>query len=290
MSLPADLPAFATLLAHVKQEIRGAQTRAARAATSELLLLYWRIGRLILEQQAQQGWGAKVIEQLATELQREFSGMQGLSARNLNYMRRFAQAYPEEAFVQVTLAQIPWYHHLTLLEKVKDESTRLLYIEATARHAWSRDVLVHQIESGYHHRQGQAVTNFARTLPAADSELAQQTLKDPYLFDFLTLAADYKERDLQRGLLRSYWNSAAASLMWGSRCHWWLAGRTTFWICSFTTCSCAPTWSLNSKSRSLNLNTLANSTSTWRQWTNNGDMHKMALRLGYSCVRAVTMW
>ncbi|GAB2470910.1 hypothetical protein GCM10011375_38420 [Hymenobacter qilianensis] len=109
--------------------------------------------------------------------------------------------YPNEAFVQASLAQIPWYHHLTLLEKVKDESTRLLYIEATARHGWSRDVLVHQIESGYHRRQGQAVTNFTRTLPAADSELAQQTLKDPYLFDFLTLTTGFKERDLQRGLL-----------------------------------------------------------------------------------------
>ncbi|OUJ69070.1 PDDEXK nuclease domain-containing protein [Hymenobacter crusticola] len=201
MSLSTDLPAFATLLAHVKQAIRQTQLQAVRAANRELLVLYWRIGRLILDQQAQQGWGAKVIDQLAAELQREFPAMQGLSARNLKYMRRFAQAYADETFVQATLAQIPWYHHLTLLEKVKDAAMRLLYVEATARHGWSRDVLVHQIESGYHLRQGKAVTNFARILPPADSELAQQTLKDPYLFDFLTLTDNFKERDLQRGLI-----------------------------------------------------------------------------------------
>ncbi|QIL78282.1 MULTISPECIES: YhcG family protein [Hymenobacter] len=201
MPLSVDPAAFGSLLDHLKREIHRAQLRAIRAANGELLGLYWRLGRLILDQQAQQGWGAKVIDQLAKALQQEFPAMKGLSARNLKYMRRFAHTYPDAEFVQATLAQIPWYHHLTLLEKVPDAATRQLYVGATARHGWSRDVLVHQIESGYHLRQGQAVTNFARTLPAAQSELAQQTLKDPYLFDFLGLSDEVKERDLQRGLL-----------------------------------------------------------------------------------------
>ena len=153
--------AFAPLLNQLKTEIRTARLRASRAANAELLGLYWRIGRLILAQQQVQGWGAKVIDQLSAELRREFPAMKGLSARNLKYMRRFAEAYPDAVFVQATLAQIPWYHHLTLLEKVPDEATRLHYITATTQHGWSRDVLVHQIEAGHHRRQGQAITNFA---------------------------------------------------------------------------------------------------------------------------------
>ncbi|MVN79257.1 DUF1016 family protein [Hymenobacter sp. HMF4947] len=196
-------PAFplAPLLDQLKTAIRTARLRATQAANAELLGLYWHIGQLILAQQQVQGWGAKVIDQLSAELRREFPTMKGLSARNLKYMRRFAEAYPDAAFVQATLAQIPWYHHLTLLEKVADEATRLHYITATAQHGWSRNVLVHQIESGHHRRQGQAITNFAATLSPEQSELAQQTLKDPYLFDFLALTDTVLERDLQRGLL-----------------------------------------------------------------------------------------
>lgn len=172
-----------------------------RAANAELLGLYWRIGHLILAQQQAQGWGAKVIDQLSAGLRQEFPAMQGLSARNLKYMRRFAEAYPNAAFVQATLAQIPWYHHLALLEKVPDEAIRLHYVAAAAQNGWSRDVMVHQIEAGHHRRQGQAITNFATTLPPEQSELARQTLKDPYLFDFLNLTDDVLERDLQRGML-----------------------------------------------------------------------------------------
>lgn len=199
--MPADPTPLAPLLDQLKAEIRSARFQAVRAANAELLGLYWRIGHLILTQQQAQGWGAKVIDQLAAGLRQEFPAMQGLSARNLKYMRRFAEAYPDPAFVQATLAQIPWYHHLTLLEKVPDEATRLHYVAAAAQHGWSRDVMVHQIETGHHRRQGQAVTNFARTLPPEQSELAQQALKDPYLFDFLSLADDVLERDVQRGLL-----------------------------------------------------------------------------------------
>ena len=197
------LPTFhlAPLLDQLKAEIRGARLQAMRAANAELLGLYWRIGHLILTQQQAQGWGAKVIDQLSEELRREFPAMRGLSTRNLKYMRRFAEAYPDAAFVQATLAQIPWYHHLTLLEKISDAPTRLHYVAATAQNGWSRDVLVHQIEAGHHLRQGQAITNFTRTLPPEQSDLARQALKDPYLFDFLHLTDDVRERNLQRGLL-----------------------------------------------------------------------------------------
>ena len=201
MKSAADTSSFAPLLEQLRAEIRGARLQAIRAANAEMLGLYWRIGRLILEQQEAQGWGAKVIDQLSAGLRQEFPSMQGLSARNLKYMRRFAEVYPDSAFVQASLAQIPWYHHLTLLEKVPDEATRLHYVAAAAQNGWSRDVMVLQIESGHHRRQGQAVTNFTRTLPPEQSDLARQTLKDPYLFDFLTLKDDVLERDVQRGLL-----------------------------------------------------------------------------------------
>jgi predicted nuclease of restriction endonuclease-like (RecB) superfamily len=199
--MPTDTFPLAPLLDQLKSEIRGARLQAMRAANAELLGLYWRIGNLILTQQQAQGWGAKVIDQLSAGLRQEFPTMQGLSARNLKYMRRFAEAYPDAAFVQATLAQIPWYHHLALLEKVPDEATRLHYVAAAAQNGWSRDVMVHQIEAGHHRRQGQAITNFATTLPPEQSELARQTLKDPYLFDFLNLTDDVLERDLQRGML-----------------------------------------------------------------------------------------
>lgn len=199
--MPTDTFPLAPLLDQLKSEIRGARLQAMRAANAELLGLYWRIGSLILAQQKAQGWGAKVIDQLSAGLRQEFPTMQGLSARNLKYMRRFAEAYPDAAFVQATLAQIPWYHHLALLEKVPDEATRLHYVAAAAQNGWSRDVMVHQIEAGHHRRQGQAITNFATTLPPEQSELARQTLKDPYLFDFLNLTDNVLERDLQRGML-----------------------------------------------------------------------------------------
>lgn len=199
--MPTDTFSLAPLLDQLKAEIRGARLQAMRTANAELLGLYWRIGSLILARQQAQGWGAKVIDQLATGLRQEFPAMQGLSARNLKYMRRFAETYYNSAFVQATLAQIPWYHHITVLEKVPDEATRLYYVAAVAQNGWSRDVMVHQIEAGHHLRQGQAITNFAKTLPPEQSDLARQTLKDPYLFDFLNLTDDVLERDLQRSML-----------------------------------------------------------------------------------------
>jgi predicted nuclease of restriction endonuclease-like (RecB) superfamily len=200
---PADLaPAgYADLLAAIKQRVQTAQVRAAVAVNRELILLYWQIGRDILRRQQEEGWGAKVIDRLAADLHAAFPDMKGFSSRNLKYMRSLADAFPDEAFVQAVLAQITWYHAITLLDKVADQRVRDWYIRQTIAQGWSRSVLVLQIEAGAHNRQGKALTNFAATLPSPQSDLARDVLKDPYNFDFLTLAGDAQEKHLQAGLL-----------------------------------------------------------------------------------------
>jgi len=198
----AQLPAgYAQLLESLKARIRQAQVRAALSVNRELVLLYWHIGREILQRQAQEGWGAKVIDRLAQDLSREFPDMKGFSPRNLKYMRAFAEAWPDEQIVQQAAAQIPWFHNVVLLEKVKDPAERLWYVQQTLEHGWSRNVLVHQIESKLYGRQGKAITNFERTLPAPQSDLARALIKDPYVFDFLSLGPQAQERDLERALL-----------------------------------------------------------------------------------------
>ncbi len=165
------------------------------------MLLYWQMGRDILERQQQQGWGAKVVDRLAADLRRAFPDMKGFSPRNLKYMRAFAEAWPDEQFVQEALAQITWYHNIAIIEKVRDLKEREWYIHKTIEHGWSRNVLALHIDSRLYQRQGQAVTNFTRTLPSPQSDLAEQLLKDPYNFDFLTLGDEAHERDLEKGLL-----------------------------------------------------------------------------------------
>lgn len=189
------------LLRSLKERVRAAQLRAALSVNRELVLLYWQIGRDILTRQNQEGWGAKVIDRLATDLRRTFPELKGLSARNLKYMRALAEAWPEEGIVQEVLARITWYHNLTIVEKLKVAEERIWYAHQTIEHGWSRNVLVHQIESGLFHRQGKAITNFEKTLPSPQSELAQQVIKDPYNFDFLSLGTEVQERELHRGLL-----------------------------------------------------------------------------------------
>jgi predicted nuclease of restriction endonuclease-like (RecB) superfamily len=197
-SLPESYPAF---LQELKQRIRESQLRASISVNRELVLLYWRIGRGILFRQERENWGAKVIDRLAADLKRAFPEMKGFSPRNLKYMRAFAEAWPQEQFVQEVLAQITWYHNLTLVEKLATESDRIWYAKATIQHGWSRNVLVHQIETELHKRSGSAVTNFERTLPPPQSDLAQQITKDPYSFDFLMIGDDAHERELEQGLL-----------------------------------------------------------------------------------------
>ena len=193
--------AYKALLADLKRRIQEAQVRAGLAVNRELVLLYWSIGREILVRQEREGWGAKVIDSLARDLHQSFPEMKGLSPRNLKYMRALAEAWPEESIVQQAAAQIPWFHNCTLLDKVKDPLERLWYTQQTIANGWSRNVLILQIESGLYRRQGKAISNFEVALPKPQSDLAQQLLKDPYNFDFLTLDKDARERDIERGLL-----------------------------------------------------------------------------------------
>lgn len=195
------LAGYDELLHDLKARIERAQVRAALAVNRELVLLYWGIGRDILLRQQQQGWGAKVVERLATDLRRAFPEMKGFSRTNLLYMRAFAEAYPDEAFVQQAVGQIPWGHNVRILDQVKDSQAREFYIRQTIQQGWSRPVLEMQMESDLYGRQGKATTNFERTLPDPQSDLARQILKDPYNFDFLTLGDEAHERDLERGLV-----------------------------------------------------------------------------------------
>ena len=192
---------YAALLASIKERIQTAQVRAALAVNQELVVLYWGIGKEILARQQEEGWGKNIIPRLAKDLKGQFPEMKGLSPRNLGYMKSFAEAWPEEEILQEPLAKLTWFHNLTLLEKVKTREERLWYAQAAIENGWSRNVLVIQIEAGLNRRQGKALTNFQRTLPAPQSDLAQQLLKDPYNFDFLTLSRDAHERELESGLV-----------------------------------------------------------------------------------------
>lgn len=185
----------------LKERIQLAQTRAALSVNRELSLLYWHIGREILQRQRQQGWGAKVIQRLAQYLKQEFPEMTGFSRSNLLYMRAFAEAYPEEQLIQTLIGQIPWGHNVKILDRVKDSQERLWYIQQTVEHGWSRNVLVHQIESGLYQRWGSAITNFDRVLPPTQSDLATQVLKDPYNFSFLSFTRGIQERELEKSLV-----------------------------------------------------------------------------------------
>lgn len=196
--LPSD---YATFLEGLKSRVRAAQLRAAVAANRELVMLYWSIGRDILDRQQRAGWGAKIVDQLSEDLQREFPTMRGFSSRNLKYMRAFAQAWPDQQIVQQAAAQLPWFHNCVLLDKLKSSEERLAYAAAAIEHGWSRDVLTIQIETGYLKRVGKAVNNFQRTLPPPQSDLAAQTLKDPYSFEFLELTGEVTERRLERALV-----------------------------------------------------------------------------------------
>lgn len=192
---------YAALLKSIKERIQTAQVRAAVAVNQELVLLYWGIGKEILARQEQEGWGKNVIPRLSKDLSSEFPEMKGLSPRNLGYMKAFAEAWPDESILQEPLAKLTWFHNLTLLEKLKERDERLWYARASIEHGWSRNVLVIQIEAGLYGRQGKAITNFTKALPAPQSDLAQQLLKDPYNFDFLTLSKGADERDVETGLV-----------------------------------------------------------------------------------------
>jgi len=207
---------YGALLSEIKGRIHGAQVRAAQAVHAELVRLYWEIGGLIRQRQEIEGWGAGVIPKLAADLKNELPEEKGFSERNLKLMVQFHAAYPSafaigqppvaqlerSGIVQPFVAQLPWAHHIVLLQKVKDPETRSWYASQVVDQRWTRDTLIERIRAQAHLRQGAAVTNFASQLPQAQADLARSLLKDPYLFDFLTIEEPFHERELETGLVR----------------------------------------------------------------------------------------
>ncbi|WP_246756934.1 DUF1016 N-terminal domain-containing protein [Bradyrhizobium neotropicale] len=199
---PRDRDRHTELLGFVgdlKTKIAEARHRAGLSVNRELILLYWTVGCDILIRQEKEGWGAKVIDRLADDLGRAFPEMKGLSARNLKYMRAFAEAWPDREFVRQVVALLPWGNNVRLLDAVKAPEQRAWYARQAIEHGRSRNVLLHQIDCNLFVPQGSALTNFSRTLPAEQSELAQQILKDPYTFDFPSLGPEMLEGDLKLG-------------------------------------------------------------------------------------------
>jgi len=193
---------YADLLADLKARVRATQFRAARAANTELLHLNWSIGRDILERQGAAGWGAKVIDRLAADLQREFPGQRGFSPTNLKYMRQVAEAWPTLSdFGQHRADQLPWGHVMVLVSRLHSRADRDWYAERAAAEGWKRSVLEHQIKMQLRQRIGAAPSNFAAALDPADSELAQQLVKDPYVFEHLGLTEQLAERDVEQALM-----------------------------------------------------------------------------------------
>ncbi|OMH23474.1 hypothetical protein BKD30_12315 [Tersicoccus phoenicis] len=192
---------YPELLTSVVQRVSSGQRRAVTAVNREVLATYWAIGREILNRQDQEGWGTRVIDRLAADIRDQFPDARGFSARNLKYMRAFAQAWDADAIVQRSVAQLPWRHQIALIEKLDDTEARLWYAAAAVEHGWSRDVLTHHIRTRLRERSGKAITNFAATLPPSESDLAQQSTKDPYLFDFLDLTDRHNERGLESQLV-----------------------------------------------------------------------------------------
>ncbi len=192
---------YSTLLDSIKAHIRAARLRAAAAVNVEVVLLYWHVGQEILKRQCAQGWGTKVVDRLSRDLTRDFADMRGWSPRNLNYMLAFARTWPEKPILQQLLQNLPWGHNIVLLERLKKAEEREWYARQDLMHGWTREVLVHQIESGLYGRQGKALTNFNRTLPPEQSDLAREILKDPYDLEFLGLGGDADERVMERGIV-----------------------------------------------------------------------------------------
>lgn len=193
---------YADWLDELKTRIYSAQQRATLAVNRDLITLYWQIGRDILTRQAKQGWGAKVIARLAHDLRTAFPEMKGFSRANLMYMRAFAEAWPDAEIVQQAVGQLPWGHNLVLLTRLKDRALRLAYAQRAIQHGWSRSVLNIHIETRRIEREGLAVTNFALQLPKPQSDLARESLKDPYRLDFLGLGKDAEERAIEMALVQ----------------------------------------------------------------------------------------
>ncbi|HKL85769.1 MAG TPA: PDDEXK nuclease domain-containing protein [Treponemataceae bacterium] len=206
----SEISLYANLLVDIKQRIQKAQAKAVLSANAELISMYWDTGKLLLERQQLKGWGSGVIPRLAKDIHNELPELKGFSERNIGYMIRFAREYdfailqqavaklPDQAF----LFRLPWGHHILLIEKIKDVSVRFWYMEQAIANGWSRDSLASMIKSDLYSRQGSLAHNFTNTLPAPQSDLVKNALKDPYIFDFLTLSEPFEERELEAELVK----------------------------------------------------------------------------------------
>lgn len=196
--LPDD---YLEVFGEIKRRIQTARLHTVMVTNAAMVTLYWDIGGLILERQQREGWGAKVIDRLSADLSAAYPDMGGLSPRNLLFMRSFAAAYPDAQIVKQLVSQLPWGHVIRLLQRIKDPDTRHWYAKASIEHGWSRNILEMQIDIRAHERHGKAITNFDATPPPADSDMATQMFKDPYLFDFLGTADPRREREVEQALV-----------------------------------------------------------------------------------------
>ena len=198
----AEMPGdYGATLADIKQRVSAQRLRVVITANTAMIELYWDIGRTILDRQRNVGWGARIIDRLSADLREAYPDMQGFSPRNLKYMRAFAATWPDASIVQAPLAQLTWYHNVALLERLDNAEDRLWYARQTLVHGWSRNVLTLQIDNRAHARAGKTISNFTKTLPPAESDMAVQVFKDPYLFDFLGTADPRREREVEQALI-----------------------------------------------------------------------------------------
>ncbi len=193
-------PEYVQFLERIKTDILQTQLKAAMSVTVELTMLYWRIGKHLAEKINVEGWGTKIEQRLAQDLSSLFPGLAGFSSRNVRYMKMFAQTYVE-INLATAVAKLPWGHNIALLERLSDDKQRLWYAQKTIENGWSRSMLCMSIKSDLYNRQGKAITNFQAVLPELSSDLAQQTLKDPYNFDFLMIHGKAKEQEIEQGLV-----------------------------------------------------------------------------------------
>ena len=198
----SEIEKYNSFLVDIKTQIKLSQQKAFNAVNQEMISLYFNIGKMIDIWQKELGWGAKVIDKLSLDILNEFPTMSGFSTRNLKLMVQFYKEYSNDEFVQPIVAQIPWTHNIILIQKIKDKNIRFWYMEQTLQNGWSKDILSLMIKSEVHNRTGNLVSNFSQILPPLESDLVQQSFKDPYRFDFLTITEPFKERELENNLIK----------------------------------------------------------------------------------------
>ena len=193
---------YNNFIENLKGLVSSSKYKAARSVNKELVILYHSLGQQILRKQSEEGWGAKIIQKISKDLSNAYPEMKGFSIANLHNMRRFAELYSSIEIIQQAAGELPWYHHVILMERIKDEEERLFYIKNATEFGWSRSILIHQIELNLYQRQGKAITNFGKRLTEPTSSHAQQILKDPYTFDFLSLGNEAQERAVENALVK----------------------------------------------------------------------------------------